>query len=327
MHLLCKLSRHSRSFALSRNPIIRHVSSSSINSTIMSGEKTTSPTSLTSGPTKSLIEPGKCQFTADFQSVPLLERYVVSKTSKVLRFGVPDTSKALNLSTCACILAKADLPSKEGGETQAIIRPYTPISTNADIGYFDLLIKDYGVVNGTTGMSHYLCDTLKLGDTVDFKHIDFNVKIQAPFEQSQIGMLVGGTGITPMIQALHAILGDGDSNKTTNNVSMLYGSRESTDILGKDLLDEWSQNNKDSLSVTHVLSHEPQDSDWSGERGFINEALLKAHMPPPSAGKDAIILICGPPPMYNALCGPREDKELGGLLKEMGYEASQVYKF
>eukprot|EP00521_Asterionellopsis_glacialis_P007098 CAMPEP_0195285206 /NCGR_PEP_ID=MMETSP0707-20130614/3132_1 /TAXON_ID=33640 /ORGANISM="Asterionellopsis glacialis, Strain CCMP134" /LENGTH=294 /DNA_ID=CAMNT_0040344673 /DNA_START=30 /DNA_END=914 /DNA_ORIENTATION=+ len=285
--------------------------------------KVTLPTTLTNPPTKSLVAPGKCQFSTDFQSVPLVERYTVSDTSQVLRFGLPDTSKPLDLSTCACILAKADIPNaKKDGEIEAVIRPYTPISTNADVGYFDLLIKDYGPESGH--MSNHLCDTLKVGDTVDFKHIEFNVKIQAPFDQTQIGMLVGGTGITPMLQALHAILG---GEEKTNKVSMLYGSKESSDILGKDLLDQWCESNSDNLSVTHVLSHEPEDSKWSGDRGFINEALIKANMPPPSAGKDAIIFVCGPPPMYNALCGPRQDKELGGLLKEMGYEASQVYKF
>jgi hypothetical protein len=33
------------------------------------------------------------------------------------------------------------------------------------------------------------------------------------------------------------------------------------------------------------------------------------------------------PPMYTALTGPREDKELCGLLKEKGYKTEQVYKF
>ena len=28
---------------------------------------------------------------------------------------------------------------------------------------------------------------------VDFKHIDFNVKIQAPFKQKKIGIIAGGT--------------------------------------------------------------------------------------------------------------------------------------
>lgn len=55
----------------------------------------------------------------------------------MLRFGLPDKEKGLGLSTCACILAGAKVD--EGDDM--VIRPYTPISTNADKGTFDLLIK------------------------------------------------------------------------------------------------------------------------------------------------------------------------------------------
>ena len=56
---------------------------------------------------------------------------------------MPDATKPLGLSTCACVLAKADLTVAEssGSEGEAVIRPYTPISTNAQIGSFDLLVK------------------------------------------------------------------------------------------------------------------------------------------------------------------------------------------
>jgi cytochrome-b5 reductase len=136
-------------------------------------------------------------------------------------------------------------------------------------------------------------------------------------------MLVGGTGITPMIQALHAILGDPASS---TRATMLYGSRVKDDILGQELLDQWSSGDSSRLSVTHVLSHEPEDSDWKGPRGHIGRELISKHMPGPD-DEDGIIFICGPPPMYDALCGPRDSKELSGLLAEMGYKAEQVYKF
>ena len=51
-------------------------------------------------------------------------------------------------------------------------------------------------------------------------------------------MIVGGTGITPMIQALHAILGS--ERHSDYKVSMLYGSKVSNDILGQELLEKWS---------------------------------------------------------------------------------------
>ena len=279
--------------------------------------------SLTGPPQKSLISPGKCQFDDDWTSVPLLERIVVSSTSSVLRFGLPDLTKPMNLSTCACILAKASISDGD------VIRPYTPISTNELIGSFDLLIKDYG----GNGLSNHMCKTLAIGDTVDFKHITFNVKLQAPFPQKKIIMLVGGTGITPMIQALHAILG---GNEKTNEVVLFYGSRTSSDILGRDLIDSWARAHPEQLKVVHILSDEPAgagaaDSEacWSGRTGYINKAAIEEEAPNhgPNMKDDVIVFVCGPPAMYTALCGPREEADVNGLLGEMGYSKDQVYKF
>lgn len=296
----------------------------------MSGGIDVSPPSLSSSlsaisPTLALVPPGNCQFTPDFKSVPLMERHAVSSTSSLLRFRCPDEDKSLGLSTCACVLARAELPTvgegDEGKGTEEVIRPYTPISTNAQLGSFDLLVKHYP--NGR--MSKHL-SALPVGSTLDFKHINFNVKLQAPFKQKHIGMLVGGTGITPMIQALHAILGNPDSE---SKVSVLYGSKVESDILGRELLDRWSAKSGDGsrLDVTIVLSDEPSNSKWTGERGYINRQLVENNMPAPSFGDDVILFVCGPPPMYDALCGPRDEKEVKGLLGEMGYGEGQVYKF
>merc|ERR1712232_379103 len=245
----------------------------------------------------------------------LLEKINVSKTSDVYRFSLPNKEKALNLSTCACILAKANI------NDEVVVRPYTPISTNDLVGCFDLLVKNYGT---NAKMSNYM-HGMSIGDKIAFKHIPFNVKIQAPFEPKNIIMLVGGTGITPMIQALHAMLGDTASVQT--NIKMIYGSRESEDILGKDMVDLWAKDYSDKFSVLHVLSHEPAESSWTGLRGFINKELLLKELPPPSVGNDVLIFVCGPPIMYDILCGPRTEKEVKGLLADMGYNSVQVYKF
>jgi cytochrome-b5 reductase len=246
------------------------------------------PPSLTGKPTKALVPPGLCQFADEFVAVPLLERTKVSETTSVFRFGLPDTSKPMDLSTCACILAKANCKTPEG-PMEDVIRPYTPISTNAMTGCFDLLIKNYGE---KARMSRHL-HQMPLGETVEFKHVGPNVKIQAPFKQKKIVMLVGGTGITPMIQALHAILGDETSDQ---EVIMLYGSQNSEDILGRQMVDKWAADYPDRLKVIHVLSceHTVENSTWKGETGFINKAQCERHLPPPSTGDDLIIFFCGP---------------------------------
>ena len=305
------------------------------------------PPALSGLPVKALVPPGLCQLTDDWTSVPLLERINVTSNSHVLRFGpLPDKSTPLNLSTCACILAKTDKKSKDDGEVTSVIRPYTPVSTNNLNGYFDLLVKDYGPSNADTGggLSNHLCSTMNVGDTIDFKHIKFNIKIQYPeFASKKIIMLVGGTGITPMIQALHAILGDDDS--ANNEVVMLYGSRTEDDILGRSLVDSWAkQYPKKFKSIVHVLSDEKESAvknDNNVRYGYINQKLIEesaslinasptttcTDSAADSNNEDVIIFVCGPPPMYNALCGPRDAPELTGVLKEMGYSAKQVIKF
>merc|ERR1712174_79432 len=114
------------------------------------------------------------------------------------------------------------------------------------------------------------------------KHIPFNVKVQAPFPFKKIGMIVGGTGITPMIQALHAILGENTTDSSTIEVTMLYGSRESNDILGYDLLTNWS-NKYNHFKVIHVISHEPDESSTTygnnKKRGFITKDMIQEYLP------------------------------------------------
>merc|ERR1712196_458555 len=118
------------------------------------------------------------------------------------------------------------------------------------------------------------------------KHIEKNVKIQYPFGTKHLTMLVGGTGITPMIQALHAILGTpGDSTK----VSMIFGNKTQKDILCKDLLESWAQNSNGRLKVVHVLSDAADDSSWKGLKGFITRDVLSEHSAAPS--EDVKILV------------------------------------
>jgi cytochrome-b5 reductase len=147
--------------------------------------KFTLPSSLRGSPIVALVPPGQCQFGPEWTAVPLLERIPVSTTSSVLRFALPNRHAPLQLSTCACLLANAQINGED------VTRPYTPISTNADMGTFDLLVKHYGP---KAKMSRWMHEIEPNSASIRFKHIDFNVKIQAPFDYGHIYMLVGGTG-------------------------------------------------------------------------------------------------------------------------------------
>ena len=158
----------------------------------------------------------------------MLHRY--NHDSTIYTFGLPD-DVSLALPVCACLLMRASGRGRvEGGAKDAwdgsdAVRPYTPISDNAMVGKFELLVKRY-----PDGAASEWLHGLELGSMVAFKHIKFNIKArnllrpappcrrtrvpsahalprprrqaQYPFEgKKKFLMLCAGTGITPMYQA------------------------------------------------------------------------------------------------------------------------------
>ncbi|KAH8077574.1 cytochrome-b5 reductase [Aureococcus anophagefferens] len=216
-------------------------------------------------PTAALAAPGRCQLGDDWTPCALRDRVWVSDDTMVATFDLPDASAPLGLSTCACVLARGGA----GDDGEPVVRPYTPVSTNALVGAFQVMVKVYE--RGT--LSRALA-ALDVGDAVDFKHIAFNVKIQFPFGAKKVGMLAGGTGIAPMLQALHALLGSTDDN---TEVTVLYGSRSSRDVLAEATLDDWCAKHA-RLKVVHVLSDEPAGSASPHARGRIDAGLRVAHV-------------------------------------------------
>ena len=138
-------------------------------------------------------------------------------------------------------------------------------------------------------------------------------------------MLAGGTGITPMIQALHALLG---ADENAPKITLLYGCQQEDDILARDLLEGWAETYADRFQFVPILS---DDDQWDGPKGYIDQDKLDTYLPSAATSnndEDVIVLVCGPPAMYASLCGPREEPEtVSGILGSLGYSASQVYKF
>ena len=72
----------------------------------------------------------------------------------------------------------------------------------------------------------------------------------------------------------------------------------------------------------------------SGHLRLPPRAFHRRLLPPP-AGADNKIMVCGPPPMYKAICGPKKFEEgkppkqgeVGGILKELGFTEEGVFKF
>lgn len=275
-----------------------------------------------------------CVLPTEFTPLPLLAKERASHDSDVYTFGLP-VGRSLDLPVCGCILLRAPGRGRAEGAGAAefdgtdAVRPYTPISDNAMTGQFQLLVKRYqhGAV------SEYLHGLLPGFSEVDFKHIKFNVKEQYPFPNKEhITMLCAGTGVTPMYQALHKLLGTpGDNRK----VVLLVGNRSPADILLKPELDAWAAAHPTRLKVVHVVGEradEPPPPGWAStetyvaESGHVDEAKIARYAAPPDAG--SLVFVCGTPAMYESLCGPRGEKGLaeGSTLQRLGYTTEMVVK-
>jgi hypothetical protein len=103
----------------------------------------------------------------------------------------------------------------------------------------------------------------------------------------------------------------------------------------KDELDEWARTHPDRLTIVHVVGNKPDDppppgwkttNEYTAESGWIDEKKIQKYAFEPS--HDTLVFVCGLPPMYAALCGPRDTAALsdGCVLANLGYKTEMVAK-
>ncbi|MCO5585691.1 hypothetical protein L7F22_039627 [Adiantum nelumboides] len=138
----------------------------------------------------------------DWISFKLEDTVKVSPNTNIYRFTFDDEKLGLNVASC--LLTRAQLGNKDDGKPNYVVRPYTPISPPDSKGYFDLMVKVYPQGK----MSRHI-GSLKPGDTSEVKGPISKIPCK-PNMKKNIGMIAGGTGITPMLQVIDAILSNKD---------------------------------------------------------------------------------------------------------------------
>jgi predicted ferric reductase len=101
--------------------------------------------------------------------------------------------------------------------------------------------------------------------------------------------IVGGVGITPVMSILRTMRDSGDARPAI----LIYGSPDWEGVICREELAELKEELR--LQVVHVLEHAP--ADWAGERGRIDGALLRRHLPRESPAVE--YFVCGPEPMMD----------------------------
>ena len=205
-----------------------------------------------------------------------------------------------------------------------VSRQYTPISPQHLQGSFELLIKLYP----TGKMSQYLA-SLDPGADVEVRgplgmleyqgagNLLINRGGWRERRVKRIGMIAGGTGLTPMWQVARAILADA---KDTTAVSFIYANVTEADILLRSDLDRMAEQHS-NFTVFYTINP-PREGEvvpphWRGGVGFVSQDMIRKHMPQPGDA-EAMVFLCGPKPMTDAMTKH---------LTEMGYSQDQLWSF
>lgn len=266
---------------------------------------------------KKTLGANDCPLSPDeFRGFRLISSRYETHDTRRFYFALPDSEGELNLPVASCIVAKFT-----DGDGKDVVRPYTPTSNNSTPGRFEVIIKRY--------------PKSKMGNHVFSMRPGEELLLKGPFEKfpykpnqwTHIGMVAGGTGITPMYQVIQHVIGN---PKDKTKLSLVYGNNARRDILLANELCEL-QKTYTNFQLYVTLLEVPER--WLGGVGFINKHMLQTFMPKPGE-KNTKVLVCGPPPMMKAISGDKDfsgktptQGQLSGLLAELGYTADQVLKF
>jgi len=209
-------------------------------------------------------------------------------------------------------------------EGETVLRRYTPISSDYDLGCVKFVIKAYRPTKRFPKggkMSQYL-DSLAIGDTLDIRgpvgefEYDHNGKFYIDGElcfASKLNMIAGGTGITPVMQIASEILRNPEDR---TKIFLVFACREENDLLMRSCLDEWAEKFPHKFQVHYILS-DMWPSDWKYSTGFVSKALFEEILYP--AGDDVYNLMCGPPIMLEKGCTPN--------LHALGHDNTRLFSF
>ncbi|MDR3367951.1 phenol 2-monooxygenase domain-containing protein [Rhodoferax sp.] len=175
------------------------------------------------------------------------------------------------------------------GETQS--RAFSIASAPSQDGEIELNVRR--VPGGVaTGWVH---DTLKVGDTVQFSgpYGRFFVR-QTQHEAAQLPylFLAGGSGLSSPRSMILDLL----ENHCQRQIALVNGARHQAELYHHDEFTALAAQHP-QFTYVPVLSNEPEDSGWTGARGFVHDAA-KAHFANDFRGRKAYL--CGPPLMIDA---------------------------
>ena len=127
----------------------------------------------------------------EYQNLLLTQKTAVADGIYRMVFALPQKTSVLGLPIGQHVVIRGYWDDGNGHHT--VTRSYTPVSNNSDLGRLELLIRYYadGQLTGK-----YM-SKLQVGDSVEFRGPTGAMRYRKGLSR-RLGMIAGGTGITPM---------------------------------------------------------------------------------------------------------------------------------
>lgn len=107
-------------------------------------------------------------------------------------------------------------------------------------------------------------------------------------------MIAGGTGITSMLQVIHAIMKD-PSDRT---MCHLLFANQTKDIVQQPELEKLRNKHSACFKLWYMVDRAPEA--WEYSQGFMSGEMIQDHLP--SLEEELVVQMCGPLPMSQCTC-------------------------
>ncbi|KAK9836974.1 hypothetical protein WJX81_003867 [Elliptochloris bilobata] len=235
--------------------------------------------------------------TTAWKDVTLTEKKSESPSVRRLIFALPHKQQLLGLPAGQHVVAR--VPKRGGGFWE---RPYNPTSTDAQPGIVEFLVKVT-----PTGEVGKALDRLQPGDKIALKG-PFGKFVYKPGKYKAIGLLAGGTGLTPMIRLIHSILSNPEDRV---KLRLILACNSPEDLLMKKELDAFAAGYYGKFKVFYVVNAAPAEGHHLS-LGVIDGEMLSKYINT-EPGPDVLTVRCGPPAFL---------ADVASVLQETGHGAS-----
>lgn len=244
----------------------------------------------------------------------------LSSTIRLFRFSFDTSCFGLPVGQHVYLKLPQERTSRDM-QVKSVMRAYTPSRCGPD--FVEFIVKIYFPENGRPGGAFtQLLDKVRVGETVDCKgpfgeyeylgDKSYSILKQPAKKATHIGMIAGGTGITPMWQVLDAMRRDSDPPY----VSLIYCARYLEDLVLSEEIGQLRSLLGTRLHVRYILSSPTKEKDtWDQGRGHLSAAEVEKHLFPFATDQtqdhEKLVLLCASDAMIENCCKPLISNYMG----------------